>query len=100
MELTEKQLDKARESIMDGSYPASFQNPGSRDVTVESLMLRFALLAKEALTASVLEKLEKAEGYAQMFSEGHISERRAIEEISETVNDPEVAEATARASPL
>jgi hypothetical protein len=100
MELTEKQLDKALESTMDGSDPVSFQNPGSRDVTVDSLMHRFEPLEHEMLKASMREKLEKAEGYVQEFSEGHISEGRAIEAISEIVNDPEVVEAIARANPL
>lgn len=97
MELTEKQLDKALESTMDGSDPVSFQNPGSLDVTVESLMQRLEPLQNEAVPTSVREKLEKAEGYVQEYTEGHISEERAIKAISEMVNDPEVVEAIARA---
>jgi hypothetical protein len=98
MELTEKQLDKALESIIDGSDPLSFQNPGSRDLTVESLMERLEPLQNEAVPTSVREKLEKAEGYAQEYTQGHISEERAIREISEMIGDPEVVEAIARAN--
>ena len=98
MELTEKQLDKALESTMDGSDPLSFQNPGSRDPTVESLMQQLEPLQNEAVPTSVREKLEKAEGYVQEYTQGYISEERAIREISEMIGDPEVVEAIARAN--
>jgi hypothetical protein len=98
MELTEKQLDKALESTTDGSDPVSFQNPGSRDLTVESLMQQLEPLQNEAVQSSVREKLEKAEGYVLEYTRGHISEERAIREISEMIADPEVVEAILRAS--
>jgi hypothetical protein len=97
MEFSEKQLDKALESTMDGSDPVSFQNPGSFEVSVESLMRRLEPLRNEAVPTSVREKLEKVEGYVQDYTKGHISEERVIKAISEIVNDPEVVEAIARA---
>lgn len=93
MGLTERQIDKALESTMVGSDPVSFQNPGSFEVTVESLMWRLKPLQHSAVSNSVREKLEKAEGYVQKYSEGHIFEGLAIIAISDIVNDPEVVEA-------
>jgi len=97
MGITEKQLDKALESTMDASDPVAFQNPGSKEVTVESLMQLLEPLQNEAVPSSVREKLDKAEGYVQEYTEGHIAEELAIKAISELVNDPEVVEAVARA---
>ena len=97
MEFTEKQLDKALESTMDASDPVAFQNPGSQEVTIESLMQWLEPLQNEAVPTSVREKLDKAEGYVQEFTAGHISEEHARKAISEMVNDPEVVEAVARA---
>jgi hypothetical protein len=97
MEPTERQLDKALESTMDGSDPISYQNPASLEVTVDSLMQQLEPLQNETVPSSVREKLEKAEGYVKEYTDGQISEERAIKVVSELVNDSEVVEAIARA---
>jgi uncharacterized protein (UPF0147 family) len=82
---------------MDGSDPISYQNPASLEVTVESLMQQLEPLQNETVPSSVREKLEKAEGYVKEYTDGQISEKRAIKVVSELVNDSEVVEAIARA---